>query len=126
MQDALTATILERQIEIVLSLLHDTHRHSLMIKPAAFLLVLFSILAAPPARGQSINLATIKCRELIELSKETIATLTVWLDGYYTDEEDAAVFEPDKLKIKADKLAGFCAQNPKMSVMMAAENVMAK
>jgi acid stress chaperone HdeB len=81
---------------------------------------------AEPATGQSIDLATIKCKDFIELSKETIATLTVWLDGYYTDEEDAAVFEPDRLKSKAEKLTAFCAQNPKLGLMTAAEGVMAK
>lgn len=76
--------------------------------------------------GQSINLSTLKCKEFIELPKETIASLTVWLDGYYTDEEDAALFEPDKLKIKTEKLTAFCAQNPRIGVMAAAEGVMAK
>ncbi|HEY7242338.1 MAG TPA: HdeA/HdeB family chaperone [Xanthobacteraceae bacterium] len=82
--------------------------------------------SASPCRAETINLATLKCKEFIDLSKETIATLTVWLDGYYTDEEDAAVFEPDKLKIKAEKLSAFCAQNPKIGLMTAAESVMAK
>jgi acid stress chaperone HdeB len=82
--------------------------------------------AAGPDHGQTIDLATIKCQDFIELPKETIATVTVWLDGYYTDEEDAAIFEPDKLKTKAEKLATYCAQNPKLGLMMAAENVMAK
>jgi acid stress chaperone HdeB len=96
------------------------------LKVASGALIVASLLAAAPAGGQSINLATIKCRNFVELSKDTIATLTVWLDGYYTDEEDAAVFEPDKLKTAAEKLTAFCAQNPKMSVMTAAESVMAK
>ena len=60
------------------------------------------------------------------MPKETIASLTVWLDGYYTDEEDAALFESDKLKAKTEKLIAFCAQNPKIGVMAAAEGVMAK
>ncbi len=89
-------------------------------------LVAACLASASPCRAQAINLATLKCKEFIDLSKETIATLTVWLDGYYTDEEDAAVFEPDKLKVKAEKLSAFCAQNPKIGLMTAAESVMAK
>ena len=89
-------------------------------------LVVTGPVAPGSAHGQTIDLATIKCQDFIKLSKETIATLTVWLDGYYTDEEDAAVFEPDKLKTKAEKLAAYCAQNPKQGLMTAAENVMAK
>jgi hypothetical protein len=98
----------------------------MFLKAAGGALMVASLVVASPASAQSIDLATIKCRDFIVLSKETIATLTVWLDGYYTDEEDAAVFEPDKLKSNAEKLTAFCAQNPKMGVMTAAESVMAK
>src|SRR5262245_27669729 len=83
-------------------------------------------LASSGARAQPIGLSTMKCKEFIELPKDIIVTLTIWLDGYYTDEEDAAVVEFDKLRVKADKLVSFCAQNPKTGVLMAAENVMAK
>ena len=89
--------------------------------------LLFALAVAVGAvHGQAINLSTLKCKDFIELPKETIASLTVWLDGYYTDEEDAAPFEPDKLKTKTEKLTAFCAQNPKIGVMAAAEGVMAK
>jgi acid stress chaperone HdeB len=99
----------------------------MLLKAAnAVLIVAALVTAVGPANGQTIDLATLKCKDFIELSKETITTLTVWLDGYYTDEEDAAVFEPDKLKVKAEKLTAFCAQNPKLGLMTAAESVMAK
>ncbi len=84
------------------------------------------LLASFGAKAQPIELSTMKCKEFIELPKETIVTLTIWLDGYYTDEEDAAVVEFEKLRTKADRLVSFCAQNPKTGLMMAAENVMAK
>jgi acid stress chaperone HdeB len=97
----------------------------MLLKAAHAVLIAVTFLASP-ANGQTINLATMKCKDFIELSKDTIATLTVWLDGYYTDEEDAAVLEPDKLKSEAERLSAFCAQNPKLGLMMAAEGVMAK
>jgi len=84
------------------------------------------LLASGGASAQSLQLSTMKCKEFIDLPKETILTVTIWLDGYYTDEEDAALVEYDKLKMKAERLANFCAQNPKMGLMMAAENSMAK
>ena len=98
----------------------------MLLKVANSVLIAAALIVAGPANGQTIDLATIKCKDFIELSKETIATLTVWLDGYYTDEDDAAVFERDKLKAKAEKLTTFCAQNPKLGLMTAAESVMAK
>ena len=50
----------------------------------------------------------------------------MWLDGYLTDEEDPAVIDLDKMKARAEKLAAYCVQNPKMNLMAAAENVMGK
>ena len=85
-----------------------------------------ALLVASPANAQAINLATMKCNAFIELSKDAIAAVTVWLDGYYTDEEDPAVVDFDKLKAKGEKLNAFCVQNPRMGLMTAAENVMSK
>jgi acid stress chaperone HdeB len=99
---------------------------SMIWKAACAALVAAALLPAAPAKAQAIDLAKMKCKNFIELSKDTIATITVWLDGYYTDEEDAAVLEPDKLKAIADKLTAYCAQNPKLGLMLAAETVMAK
>ena len=96
----------------------------MFLKAASALVV--AVITAAAAHAQSVDLSAIKCKEFIELPKETINAITVWLDGYYTDEEDPAVVDFDKLRAKADKLGSFCAQNPKMSLMTAAESVMAK
>jgi acid stress chaperone HdeB len=88
-------------------------------------------LLAPAASAQVVNaqvvdLSTIKCKEFVELPKETANAVTVWLDGYLTDEEDPAVVDFEKMKGKVEKLAAFCTANPKMGLMSAAESVMAK
>jgi acid stress chaperone HdeB len=83
-------------------------------------------LLATAADAQVVDLSTIKCKDFIELPKETVNAVTMWLDGYYTDEEDPAVIDFDKLKGKADKLVAFCQANQKMSLMGAAESVMAR
>jgi len=84
------------------------------------------LFAAAAAQGQAVNLSAIKCKDFIELPKETINAVTMWLDGYYTDEEDPAVVDFDKLKGKAEKLTAFCTANQKMGLMSAAESVMAR
>jgi acid stress chaperone HdeB len=88
-----------------------------------FAAVMFVVQGAP---AQVVDLSTIKCKDFIELPKETVNAITMWFDGYFTDEEDPAVVDFDKMKAKADKLGAFCAQNPKMGLMTAAETVMAK
>jgi acid stress chaperone HdeB len=85
-----------------------------------------ALLAGTPADAQVVDLSTIKCKDFVELPKDTVNAITMWLDGYLTDEEDPAVVDFDKLKAKADKLGAFCVQNPRMSLMNAAENVLSK
>jgi acid stress chaperone HdeB len=88
--------------------------------------VLATATNAQVANAQVVDLSTIKCKDFVELPKETVNAVTMWLDGYYTDEEDPAVVDFDKMKGKADKLVAFCQANPKMGLMGAAESVMAR
>jgi len=98
----------------------------MLVKIAGAILVATALLAAASADAQVVDLSTIKCKDFVELPKETVNAVTMWLDGYFTDEEDPAVVDLDKMRGKAEKLGAFCAANPKMSLMTAAENAMAK
>jgi hypothetical protein len=95
-------------------------------KIATTVLVAAVLFAANAANAQSVDLSKIKCKEFIELPKETAYAITVWLDGYFTDEEDPAVVDFDRLKAMAEKIGAFCSQNPKMGLITAAESVMVK
>jgi HdeA/HdeB family protein len=92
----------------------------------AGVVVIAGLLSVGTADAQQVELSKLRCREFIDLPKETIANITLWLDGYYTDEEDPAVVDFDKVKAKADRLVAFCAQNPKSRVMTAAEDAILK
>jgi acid stress chaperone HdeB len=81
---------------------------------------------AQVVNAQVVDLSTIKCKEFVELPKETVHAVTIWLDGYLTDEEDPAVVDFDKMKSKVEKLTAYCTANPKMGLMSAAESAMAK
>ena len=50
----------------------------------------------------------------------------MWLDGYFTDEDELSVVDFDKLKITAQKLTTYCAKNPRMGLVAAAEDVVTK
>src|SRR5260370_188015 len=90
------------------------------------MIVAAAVLAAASADAQVVDLSTIKCKDFVELPKDTVNAITLWLDGYYTDEEDPAVVDFDKLKAKAEKLGAFCVQNPRIGLMTAAETGMSK
>ena len=95
-------------------------------KVASAVLVAAAVLAAAPAAAQVVDLSTLRCKQFIELPKETLNAVTLWLDAYLTDEEESAIIDFDKMKGKADRLTAYCAQNPDMSLMTAAESVMDK
>jgi acid stress chaperone HdeB len=93
---------------------------------ARVFLVAAILLAANAADAQSVDLSKMKCKEFIELPKDTAYAITVWLEGYFTDEDDPAVVNFDKLKAVTEKVGAACAQNPRMGLMSAAESVMVK
>ena len=95
-------------------------------KVASAILVAAVLLAAAPADAQVVDLSMLRCKQFIELPKETLNAVTLWLDAYLTDEEESAVIDFDKMKDRAERLAAYCAQNPETSLMAAAEHVMVK
>src|ERR1044072_5176099 len=95
-------------------------------KVASAILVVAALLTAAPADAQVVDLSALSCKQFIELPKETLNAVTLWLDAFLTDEEETAIIDFDKMKGKADRLTAYCAQNPDMSLMTAAESVMDK
>jgi len=92
----------------------------------AFAALVLVPLLAVPASAQVINLSTIKCKAFLDSGKETIGYIMMWLDGYFTNEDDPAIVDFDKMKQKETKLAEYCAKNPTHGLMTAAEDVMEK
>jgi hypothetical protein len=88
--------------------------------------LLLVVAAAASAGGQKVELASMTCKKFSMLAKDTQWTVTSWLDGYYTDEEDPAVVDVDKLKGKAEQLVSFCTENPNANLLAAAEDVLVK
>ena len=83
-------------------------------------------LAAAPANAQAVDLAAIKCKEFLELKPDRIGFILMWLDGYYTADEDPVVVDFDHAKTKAEKLNAYCAKHPTLNVITAAESVLGK
>ena len=82
--------------------------------------------SAAPAQAQVVDLAAIKCQEFLQLKQDRIGFILMWLEGYYTADEDPVVVDFDNAKTKAEKLGAYCAQHPALNVITAAENVLTK
>jgi acid stress chaperone HdeB len=94
----------------------------------SILAAVWLLAAAPaaPANAQVIDLAATKCKEFLELRQDRIGSILMWLDGYYTADEDPVVVDFDHAKTKVEKLGAYCAQHPTLSVIAAAESVLGK
>jgi HdeA/HdeB family len=93
---------------------------------ARLIVIAVAVFAAPRAHAQALDLSALKCKDFVELPKDTINAITLWLEGYLTDEGDPVVLDLDQMKAKAERLMTLCAQNPDMSVLAAGEDVMGK
>ena len=90
------------------------------------LLAAVLLMAGAPANAQVVDLAATKCKEFLELKQDRVGFILMWLDGYYTADEDPVVVDFDNAKTKAEKLGAYCAKHPTLSVITAAESVLGK
>ena len=82
--------------------------------------------AATPAQSQKIDLSAITCKQFLEMRQESVSLILMWMAGYYVDQEAPPVVDFDKMKEDAGKLAGYCAKNPTVGLITAAEETIAE
>ena len=90
------------------------------IMATAFLFV------ASPVHAQKIELMKMTCKQFIESSTEHVAAIVTWLAGYYSDEDDPAIVDFDKIKEASEKLSDYCRKKPNEEFMDAADEIMEK
>ena len=96
----------------------------MLVKLASAVLVAVALLVAERAPAQVVDLSTIKCKDFIELPKETVNAITMWLDGYYSEDDAPPIVDFDKMGENSKKLGEYCGKNPGHSVITAADKVM--
>jgi acid stress chaperone HdeB len=84
------------------------------------------ILASAPAHAVVIDLSTMTCKQFVESSKDEIGTVLTWLDGWYKGDEDEAIIDTDVFVANAKKFGTYCAANPNISIVNAAEEILGK
>jgi acid stress chaperone HdeB len=83
-------------------------------------------LASAPAHAVVLDLSTVTCQQFIEGNKDEITMVLTWLDGWYKGDEDEAIIDTDVFVKNAKKFGTFCAENPNISVVNAAEKILGK
>ena len=78
------------------------------------------------ANATVIDLSTLTCKQFIDGSKDDIGTILTWLDGWYKGDSDEAIIDTDVFVANAKKFGTYCAANPNISIVNAAEQILGK
>ena len=86
------------------------------------------VLALPsaPAQATVLDLSTMTCKQFVEGGDDQIKMVLAWLDGWYNGDEDEAIIDTDKFVANAKQFGGVCAANPTISIVTAADRILAK
>ena len=88
------------------------------------LTIALALSAAAPARAAPLDLATMRCKEFLDGSKESTGLILMWLQGYYSEADAPPVVDVDKMKADGGKISEYCRKYAGHSVITAAEKAM--
>jgi hypothetical protein len=86
--------------------------------------VIVTSFVAAPAMAQDLDFSKITCKEFISAPKDEITTILVWLEGFYTKENDPPIMYAEKTKKDAKALSDYCNAHADADVIKAADAVM--
>ena len=66
------------------------------------------------------------CKQFVEGGDDEIKMVLTWMDGWYKGDEDEAIIDTDVFVDNAKKFGKFCAKNPTISIVNAAEKILGK
>ena len=84
------------------------------------------VLAVAPAQATVLDLSTMTCKQFVESDKDTIAMILTWMDGWYKGDSDEAIIDTEVFVDNAKKFGAYCAKNPTISIVNAAEKILGK
>ncbi|HEX2336325.1 MAG TPA: HdeA/HdeB family chaperone [Hyphomicrobiaceae bacterium] len=94
-----------------------------MKRTIAALLILGS---TPASHAVVIDLSMMTCQEFLASNKDEIRIIWAWLDGHYTDEQEAPIIDTNKLVDNLKKLNEYCAANPTVGLITATNRLFGK
>ncbi|MBI5128065.1 MAG: hypothetical protein HZA66_01365 [Rhodopseudomonas palustris] len=98
-----------------------------MLKYVAALLAAAGLLSAPVgARAETLDLATMSCKQFIDSGPDSINMVLIWLDGWYKGDSDDAIIDTEVFVGNAKKFGAYCGANPSVSIVTAAEKILGK
>src|SRR6202044_2479684 len=81
-------------------------------------------LVAAPALAEDLDFSKISCKDFISAPKDQAGTILVWLEGFYTKENDPPIMYEAKTMKDAKGLSDYCNLHNDDDIIKAAEAVM--
>jgi acid stress chaperone HdeB len=98
-------------------------RESIM-KITTALLAAALLSSSVPADAVVLDLSTMSCKQFIEGGPDEIKMVLTWMDGWYKGDQDEAIIDTDVFVENAKKFGTYCAANPGISIVNAAEKIL--
>lgn len=83
-------------------------------------------LLSVPAHAEVLDLSTLTCEQFLKGGDDEIKMVLTWMDGWYKGDQDEAIIDTDVFVENAKKFGQFCAANPTISIVNAAEKILGK
>jgi acid stress chaperone HdeB len=84
------------------------------------------VLSSVSARAEVLDLSTLTCKQFLEGGDDEIKMVLTWMDGWYKGDEDKAIIDTNAFVENAKKFGAYCAANPSISIVNAAEEILGK
>ena len=86
----------------------------------AAILVAFGCVSA---RAEVVDVSTVKCSELLKMSKEDVSYLLIWLHGYYGGKAGDTTIDLAALEANGTAIGEKCGANPDLGLMTAIQQI---
>ena len=80
----------------------------------------------PVTHAAVIDLSMMTCQEFLASNKDEVRIIWAWLDGYYTDEQEAPIIDINTMVDNLKKLNEYCDANPAVGLITATNKLFGK
>jgi acid stress chaperone HdeB len=85
-----------------------------------------ALLAATPVlAAEAIDVSELSCKQFTEYNDDNKGLIMMWFEGYYTEDDEPATIDFDKMAGHLAQILTACDGDPKKSVLEVSEDAMA-
>ena len=83
----------------------------------------WALIGGVSARAEVIDVSTVKCSELLKMSKDDVSYLLIWLHGYYGGKAGDTTIDLAALEANGSLIGEKCGANPDLGLMTAIQQI---